>query len=106
VTGEVIRQKRSKRKGGRFAYAPVFSFSAADGRTYTVTSNVSSYPSDFSVGVSVRVRYDPANPQNARIHTFNQTWGVAVNAGITAVILAVVLVSFYPKLLELLHLAK
>jgi hypothetical protein len=27
------------------------------------------------------VRYDPANPQNARIHSFFQTWGAAIISG-------------------------
>jgi hypothetical protein len=82
VTGEVIRLERS-RSGGEFGYdyAPVFSFTAADGNTFTVTSDVSSSPPGFRVGDSVRVRYDPADPQNARIHSFFQTWGSAVIFG-------------------------
>jgi len=105
VTGEVIRLVRSHRKG-LIVYAPVFTFSAADGRTCTVTSNVPTYypyPMEFSVGMSVKVRYDPANPKNARIRTFYQTWGVAINSGPLGVVLLVI---YYPKFLELLHLMK
>jgi hypothetical protein len=83
VDGEVIRLERS-RTGGQTStvvYAPVFSFTAADGRAYTVTSKVSSSAPGFSVGDSVRVRYDPANPEGARIHTFFQTWGAALISG-------------------------
>ena len=101
VTGEVIRLERSK-SDGRFAsydYAPVFSFTAADGNSYTVTSEVSSNPPGFSVGESVRVRYGPANPQNARIHSFFQTWGAAVISGA----IGVGLIGFGCKLLGLLH---
>jgi hypothetical protein len=84
VTGEVVRLVASKSWDGGLAsteYAPVFSFNAANGETYTVASNVGSSPAEFSVGDTVRVRYDPVNPQNARIHTWLQTWGaVAVSA--------------------------
>jgi Protein of unknown function (DUF3592) len=92
VAGEVIRLERSA-GDGRFAsyvYAPVFSFTSADGKTYTVTSDVSSSPPDFTIGESVRVRYDPANPEKARIHSFFQTWGVAFIAGACALIFIIV----------------
>jgi hypothetical protein len=84
VTGEVIRLERTS-SGGRNSfmdYAPVFSFTALDGSAHTVTSDVSSSPPDFGVGESVRVRYDPANPQSAKIHSFFQTWGAAVISGL------------------------
>ena len=82
TSGEVIRLERSS--GGRFGpeNAPVFTFVAADGKAHTVTSEVYSSPPGFSEGDSVLVRYDPANPEDARIHTFFQTWGGAVIWGI------------------------
>lgn len=55
-------------------YAPVFSFKAADGKTYSVTSNTSSNPPGFAVNDEVEVLYDPADPQRARINTFVQLW--------------------------------
>jgi hypothetical protein len=83
VDGEVTRLERSKSRGQYgYTYAPVFSFTVADGKTYTVTSKVSASPPGFDVGESVKVRYDPANPEDARIHTFFQTWGGAVMSGI------------------------
>jgi hypothetical protein len=86
VNGEVIRLEHSEGGMGTGSYdqsyTPVFSFTAADGESYTVTSGVSSSSADFMVGESVRVRYDPANPQNARIHTFLQTWGTVVISGV------------------------
>ena len=82
VIGEVIRLERSKtRDRYGYEYAPVFSFTTEGGKSCTVTSDVSSSPPGFSVGESVRVRYDPANPENARIHSFFQTWGIAVISG-------------------------
>jgi Protein of unknown function (DUF3592) len=47
-----------------------------------VTSTISSSPAAFSVGESVRVRYDPANPEDARIHKFFEIWGATVIFGI------------------------
>jgi hypothetical protein len=83
VSGKVIRLERSKtRDRYGYEYAPVFSFTTAEGKSCTVTSDVSSSPPGFSIGESVRVRYDPVNPENARIHTFFQTWGIAVISGI------------------------
>lgn len=79
TSGEVIRLERSRGTGrGSRGYAPVFSFTAADGKTFTVTSDVASSPPAFAAGDHVRVRYDPTDPINARIHTFFQTWGQAV----------------------------
>jgi hypothetical protein len=88
VNGEVIRLVHSTDRAGATSYesyAPVFSFKVAGGRTYTVTSKISSSPADFSVGDPVRVRYDPANPEDARIHTFFQTWGGAITFGVIGI---------------------
>jgi hypothetical protein len=103
VAGEVVRLERSKdRDRYGYTYAPVFSFIAADGNTYTVTSDVSSSPAGFDVGDPVEVRYDPADPQAARIHSFFQTWGGAVISGAVGV----VFFSFGCMRLGLLHLAR
>lgn len=84
VDGEVVRLERSKDRGRYgYTYAPVFSFTAADGASYTVTSDVGSSPPGFDVGDRVRVRYEPAYPSSARIHMFFQTWGgVVIYAGV------------------------
>lgn len=59
-------------------YSPVFEFQTATGESITVQSAVGSSPSGFRIGQSVRVRYDPADPSNAKIHTFFQTWGDSI----------------------------
>jgi hypothetical protein len=103
VTGQVVRLERSKypdRYG--YTYAPVFCFTANDGTEHTVTSDVGSSPAGFSEGDSVRVRYEPANPQDARIHTFFQTWGTVVISGAVGVLFVTCGCNF----LGLLHLAK
>jgi hypothetical protein len=76
-------------------YAPIFSFTAGDGRTYTVTSNTSSNPPEFSPGQEVRVLYAPRNPSHARLKSTIQLWLVsmicaplgAIYAGLGSVLL-------------------
>jgi hypothetical protein len=78
--GEVIRLERSTGSAefGGTDYAPVFQFQTASGESITVTSDVAGTPAGFTVGQSVRVRYDPTKPSDAKIHTFFQTWGGCV----------------------------
>jgi len=103
VTGEVVRLERSIDRGRYgYTYAPVFTFTTIEGVEYTVTSEVGSSPAGFSVGDSVRVRYDLANPQNARIHSFFQTWGVPVLSGLVGL----VFIGVACNMLGLLHFSK
>jgi len=79
VDGEVVRMERSKdRDRYGFTYAPVFEFTVADGKGYTVTSDAGSSSPGFAEGESVKMRYEPENPENARIHTLFQTWGATL----------------------------
>jgi hypothetical protein len=82
VEGKVIRLERSKDHDEYgYTYAPVFTFTTAGGRQYTVTSDSGSSPPSFREGESVRVRYEPDHPMNARINTTFQTWGTAIVSG-------------------------
>jgi hypothetical protein len=76
VTGTVV-SLRSKVDDGDSSYAPVFSFTAGDGRSYTVASHNFSSPPDFSPGQSVAILYMKDRPEDARIDTFYQVWGMA-----------------------------
>jgi hypothetical protein len=90
VDGQVVRLERSKtRDEYGYSYAPVFAFTAADGKSYTVTSDLSSSPPGFSEGEPVKVRYDPKTPENARIHTLFQTWGAAIMGAFGGVFLLI-----------------
>jgi len=95
-------ERSKERDQDGYTYAPVFSFTAEEGRAYTVISETYSSSPGFRVGESVRVRYDPSNPQNARIHSFFQTWGGAIIFGVVGV----GFVGFGCNVLGLLHLAK
>jgi hypothetical protein len=89
VDGRISHLERTSTGGGKFGqyiYAPVFFFNAADGKTYTVTSKDATRSPGFGIGERVSVRYDPANPEDARIHTFFQTWGRAIVFGFCGVL--------------------
>ena len=63
--GEVVKMLR--RRGGK---APVFSFPAADGRTYTVKSKIRSTIPAFHEGERVEVLYPAQAPAKAKINSF------------------------------------
>lgn len=90
TSGEVIRLERSRGNRG-YDYAPVFCFQTASGETITVTSDVASSPPGFTEGESVRVRYDPINPSDAKIHSFLQTWGDCVIPAAVGIVFLIVI---------------
>ena len=58
----------------RTYYAPVFTFQDAKGASHTVTSDTGSGKPAYEVGQPIRVLYDPADPQQARIDAFSELW--------------------------------
>src|SRR5579871_5112721 len=58
----------------RITYAPVFQFTASDGRSYTVNSDVYGQESDFKYGQHLTVLYRAGHPQSARINAFGPLW--------------------------------
>lgn len=61
--GEVVDMVRNA-KGST---APVVVFRARDGQTYEVMGDVFSSPPSYSIGETATIKYQPANPNNARI---------------------------------------
>jgi hypothetical protein len=61
-------------QNGTVTYAPVFTFTAADGRSYAVSSNTGNNPPAFAVGQQVPVLYETDNPTEAKIDSFIQLW--------------------------------
>ena len=59
------------------SYFPTVRFVTEDGRSIVFTSNTSGEWKD-RIGESVTVRYDPADPINAKIDSFFQLWGLSV----------------------------
>lgn len=73
--------------------APIFRFTAMDGRTFTITSHTGQYPCPWRIGDSVRVLYKENHPEYARIDSFFQLWLLPVvfgGLGATSTCLALV----------------
>jgi hypothetical protein len=71
---EIVSHSDDADQHESITYAPVFNFKAADGASYTVSSDAGSSPAGFAVGEAVRVLYSPSNPARARIDSFAQLW--------------------------------
>ena len=71
--GRIVGENRKAEMEGGFSYAPIVRFVTKDGRSITSSSNI--YGSRHRIGESVTVRYDPADPENAKIDSFSQLWG-------------------------------
>jgi hypothetical protein len=73
--GEVVKiEAHPDSEDNSGIYAPVLRFIASDGKAYTITSNISTSPPEFSVGQSVQVLYRQSDPEGARIATFGHLW--------------------------------
>lgn len=61
--------------------APIFRFTAKDGRSFTVTSHTGQNPCPWRIGDSVRVLYKENHPEYAHIDSFFQLWLLPVVFG-------------------------
>jgi len=75
-------------------YAPVFSFTAIDGQSYTLSSNNYSSPPEFSEGQTVKVLYERGSPSEARIDSVWQLWATEVVLGVIGSLFAAFSVGF------------
>lgn len=66
--GEVIGLHKVYR-GGSITYAPIISFTTADGNGRKFTDSVSSRPAGYAVGDRVEILYHRQNPRDATIAT-------------------------------------
>jgi hypothetical protein len=89
--GTVIAKKQvGHLKGGAAAYAPMLQFTASDGRTYVVTSDLSGAESAYRFGQHVRVLYPPTDPEGARIDAFAPLWTLPLVTGLVGSAFSVV----------------
>lgn len=73
--GRVIELERSRfSSSSSTTYRPVVEFTTATGKRIEFTSSVGSSPPSHRVGEPVKVLYNPADPQGARIKSFFQLW--------------------------------
>ncbi|MGO9991853.1 MAG: DUF3592 domain-containing protein [Steroidobacteraceae bacterium] len=91
VEGTVVAKKQVGRlKGGAAAYAPMLQFTASDGRTYVVTSDLSGPESAYRFGQHLRVLYQPAHPDGARIDAFAPLWTLPLVTGVVGAAFSIV----------------
>jgi hypothetical protein len=70
----VVLALRSIPGSTKKSLAPIFRFTALNGMTFTVTSNIYERPSAWQLGGRLRVLYQEDRPENARIDSFWQLW--------------------------------
>jgi len=88
---EVVRvEERHGGSGQSRSYHPVLRYRTQEGATKEIVSAVGSNPPRYNKGDSVVVLYDPARPDDARIHSFANVWLVAFILGFVGVIFIVV----------------
>jgi hypothetical protein len=89
--GTVVAKKQVGRmKGGAAAYAPMLQFTASDGRTYVVTSDLSGPESAYQIGQHLRVLYRSDHPDGARIDAFAPLWTLPLLTGVVGAAFSIV----------------
>lgn len=71
---DLERSRSSSSSGSSTTYRPVVEFTTATGKRIEFVSSVGSSPPSHRVGEAVKVLYNPADPQSARIKSFFQLW--------------------------------
>src|SRR5580704_3859406 len=77
-------------KGGTATYAPMLQFTASNGRTYVVTSDLSGPESAYRFGQHLRVLYPPDRPDGARIDAFAPLWTLPLLTGVVGAAFSIV----------------
>jgi hypothetical protein len=75
AAGVVIAlEERWSSSDGDYTYYPRVAFETEDRRRFEFTGDTGSRPAAFDIGEPVRVLFDPARPEAARIDSFFQLW--------------------------------
>jgi hypothetical protein len=74
--GTVVEVERKFLREGTII-VPTVTFVTEEGRSIVFTSNTGRGGWKDRIGESVTVRYDPADPTNAKIDSFYQLWGLS-----------------------------
>lgn len=91
---EIIRKTSTDSDGDRsYSYYPVIEYTTENGDTYSFTSKSGSYPSSYSEGDKVEIRYDPGSPGKAEINRFASLWMGPLIVGLFGVIFFVLGIS-------------
>ena len=88
--GTVVDLAGERNSDGKTMYSPVVEFTTADGRTLQFTGSTSSNPPSWSRGDTAKVLYQPANPEQARLDSFMETWFGPLILGFFALVVLLV----------------
>jgi hypothetical protein len=102
TSGTVIQMReQADKNSGSMSYAPTFRFQNDSGSPHTVSSGFFSSPPEFHVGDVVTVLYRRDDPQDARIDSYWQVWGLPSLLGIGGCIELPIglIVLFWPKII-------
>jgi hypothetical protein len=97
TTGTVVELTRQTTTRG-YILCPVVEFTVPSGEKIRFTSEFGSRPAGHTVGQTVAVRYDPADPQKAEIESTMSRWLVPlilIFMGVVACCLALGFLGFY-----------
>lgn len=87
---DLVERESTDSDGYRsITYAPVVEYQFGE-ETFVFESSVSSDPPSHKVGQYVNVRYDPKNPNDAKIDSFFSLWFLTIILGLLGVIFTIV----------------
>jgi len=99
VTGTVVELTTQVTTSGRASiFCPIVEFTIPSGEKIRFTSDFGSRPAGHKIGQSVKVRYDPIDPQKAEIESAMTLWltpAILVFMGVIACCLAVSFLGVY-----------
>jgi hypothetical protein len=98
-TSGIITDVRPTSDDERPFYKTTFAFHVRDGQSYTVTQDFEERPASHKRGDNVAVVYNPTNPYDASLCSYNDMWYLPVCFGsVGAIMLAIGLTLWRRKL--------
>ena len=80
--GVVVELVESRGDKGGTMYKPVVEWTSPDGKKRRFTGSVASSPPSYARGEKAMLRYEPANPESARLDSFMENWFAALILGL------------------------
>jgi len=81
----VVQSLKAEQMERSTVYFPVIRFTTAAGATVTATSKTAR-SSGYQIGKTIRVLYDPSQPDKLEIHAFWSRWLMVIGASFLAVV--------------------
>lgn len=98
TTGKVVDFYKVKRVGNTSVdplydvHYPIVEFTIKNGTAIRITSKTGTYPPEQQIGERMQVRYEKANPHNAKLDNYSESWGIPTflaGVGIILIVLSV-----------------